>query len=164
MPEYYKLGQVIRSYRLAADKSIEDLSGAVEVEPEFITKLEKGSAKPPEDILALIINHLDIQEEEAEELFELAGYTIEEQKEGASLSKSDDIQSVNLAVPEDLPILYTDMVNVVSNKYGVVFNFVQGVGPNGHPTIVSRVGMSHDHAKSVLEVLQKSLDRSKDNS
>jgi transcriptional regulator with XRE-family HTH domain len=160
LPEYYKLGQVIRSYRLAADKSIEDLSGAVEVDPKFITDLEKGSAKPPEDILALIINHLDIEENEADELWELAGYQIESQNGGEKVAKSDDNQPVNIILPEDMPILYTDMVNVVSNKYGVVFNFVQGVGPNGQPAVVSRVGMSHDHAKSVLEVLRKSLDSS----
>jgi transcriptional regulator with XRE-family HTH domain len=158
LPEYYKLGQVIRSYRLAADKSIEDLSGAVEVDPKFITDLEKGSAKPPEDILALIINHLDIEENEADELWELAGYQIESQNGGEKVAKSDDNQPVNIILPEDMPILYTDMVNVVSNKYGVVFNFVQGVGPNGQPAVVSRVGMSHDHAKSVLEVLRKSLE------
>jgi transcriptional regulator with XRE-family HTH domain len=162
LSEYYKLGQVIRSYRLAADKSIEDLSGAVEVDAKFITDLEKGQTKPPEDILALIINHLDIEETEADELWELAGYQVESQNDGAKMTKSDDNQTMNINLPDDLPILYTDMVNVVSNKYGVVFNFVQGVGPNGQPTVVSRVGMSHDHAKSVLEVLQKSLERPKD--
>jgi len=156
--EFYKLGQVIRSYRLAADKSIEDLSGAVEVDPKFIANLEKGDAKPPEDILALIINHLDIEENEADELWQLAGYQLDNQVEGKNMNK-DDNQTVNINLPEDLPILYTDMVNVVSNKYGIVFNFVQGVGPNGQPTVVSRVGMSHDHAKSVLEVLKKTLDK-----
>ncbi len=162
MSEYYKLGQVIRSHRLAAAESIEDLSGAVEVDPKFITDLEKGAQQPPEEILALIINHLELEDKEADELWQLAGYKIDSQTEGATVTKTDDDKDRNITIPEDLPILYTDMVNVVSNKYGVVFNFVQGVGPNGSPIVVSRVGMSHDHAKSVLSVLQKSLDRPQD--
>lgn len=162
MSEYFKLGQVLRSYRLAADESIEDLSGAVEVDPKFITDLEKGDTQPPEDILALIINHLELEDSEADELWTLAGYKEDSQDQGVKMAKTDDVQTTNINVPENLPILYTDMVNVVSNKYGVVFNFVQGVGPKGSPIIVSRVGMSHDHAKSVLEVLQKSLDRPQD--
>lgn len=162
MAEYYKLGQVIRSYRLAADKSIEDLSGAVEVDPKFITDLEKGQAKPPQDILALIINHLDIDEGEADELWELAGYKIDSQDGSVEMVHADDGQKINIGIPDDMPILYTDMINVASSKYGVVISFIQGIGSNGQPTVVSRVGMSYDHAKSVIEVLQKSLDRPKE--
>lgn len=162
MSEYSELGQVIRSHRLAADKSIEDLSGAIEVEPKFITDLEKGETKPPQDILLLIINHLDIEETDANKLWQLAGYNnqiADDQNDYKPETTKDTTLTISL--PDSLPVLYTDMVNVVSNKYGVVFNFVQGVGPKGQPTVVSRVGMSHEHAKSILEVLQKTLDQPK---
>lgn len=160
MSKFTKLGRVIKSYRLAAEESIEDLSGAVEVEPDFINDLESGKAQPPEDILALIINHLNIEETEASELWTLAGYETEATR--SEEMSDDDAKQLNVNVPSDKPILYTDRVHVVSNGYGVVLNFIQGVGPNGPAQVVSRVGMSHEHAKSVLEVLQKSLDKTDD--
>jgi len=49
------------------------------------------------------------------------------------------------------------MVHVNANKYGVVINFLQGLGANNQPMAVSRIGMSHEHAQSLLEVLQQTL-------
>ena len=40
--------------------------------------------------------------------------------------------------------------------------FLQGAGPNNQPLAVSRVGMSKEHARSVLEVLKKTLEQSDD--
>ena len=51
------------------------------------------------------------------------------------------------------------MVHVMVNNYGVIMNFMQGAGPNNQPLAVARIGMSREHAKSVLEVLQKTLDQ-----
>ncbi len=50
-------------------------------------------------------------------------------------------------LPLDACVVYTDMVNVTANQFGVVMNFLQqGAGPNAGPVAVSRVGMSLDHA------------------
>jgi hypothetical protein len=62
-------------------------------------------------------------------------------------------------MPMDVRIAYTDMVHVMANNYGVVVNFMQGAGPNNQPMIVSRVGMSKEHAQSLIELLQKTLQR-----
>jgi hypothetical protein len=51
------------------------------------------------------------------------------------------------------------MIQVMVNNYGVIINFMQGAGPANQPLAVSRVGMSKEHARSVLEVLQKTLDQ-----
>jgi hypothetical protein len=61
---------------------------------------------------------------------------------------------------QDARILYTDMVHVSANGYGVVINFLQGLGPDNKPSIVSRVGMSKEHARSLVEVLQRTIDMS----
>ena len=37
-------------------------------------------------------------------------------------------------------------------------NFMQGNSVEGQPMIVSRLGMSKDHAKSVLEVLKQTIE------
>jgi hypothetical protein len=51
------------------------------------------------------------------------------------------------------------MIQVMVNNYGVIINFMQGAGPGSQPMAVSRVGMSKEHARSVLEVLQKTLEQ-----
>jgi hypothetical protein len=48
-------------------------------------------------------------------------------------------------------------VNVSSNRFGVVINYLQGLGGSSQPLAVSRIGMSHAHAKSLIEVLQKTV-------
>jgi hypothetical protein len=45
------------------------------------------------------------------------------------------------------------------NNYGVVMNFMQGGSPNSSPSSVARVGMSREHAKSVLKILQTTLSQ-----
>ena len=64
-------------------------------------------------------------------------------------------------VQNDSRIVYTDTVHVMVNNYGVVMNFLQN-GSSGHtqPLAVARVGMSLEHARSVREVLQQTLDQS----
>jgi hypothetical protein len=57
----------------------------------------------------------------------------------------------------DIRVVYTDMVHVMVNDYGVVMNFIQNSGPNNQPLAVARVGMSREHAKSVVQILQQSL-------
>jgi hypothetical protein len=43
------------------------------------------------------------------------------------------------------------------NNYGVVINFMQAGGSDNQPVAVARVGMSREHAESVVQVLQQTL-------
>ena len=51
-------------------------------------------------------------------------------------------------------------MHVMVNNYGVVVNFMQSAGPSNQPLAVSRIGMSKEHAYSLLEVLQNTLEQS----
>jgi hypothetical protein len=68
-------------------------------------------------------------------------------------------QPAMMVLPIDARIVYTDTVHVVANNHGVVMNFLQNAGPNNQTLAVARVGMSREHAKSVLELLQRTLDQ-----
>lgn len=57
------------------------------------------------------------------------------------------------------PILYSDLVHIYTNDAGVVLNFGQSVGPMPTQNIVSRVGLSHTHAKEMYEKLGENLRR-----
>lgn len=53
------------------------------------------------------------------------------------------------------PILYTDIVYMTSNDDGLVLDFAQKLGPTNKVRIVTRVGMSRQHAKKFLNELSK---------
>ena len=51
------------------------------------------------------------------------------------------------------PILYTDNILLTTNEDGLVLDVAQKVGPSNQMRIVSRIGMSRDHAKKFLKEL-----------
>lgn len=150
---YQKLGNRLREIRTSLKESVAEVSGAVELESDIIDSYERGATRPSEDVLGLLISHFDIQDDEADELYELAGYM-----QGSDLGGDMPASPTLVMIPMDNRIIYTDSANVSVNNYGVVMSFTQN-GPNNQPTGVARVGMSIEHAKSVLEVLAKTIEQ-----
>lgn len=62
--------------------------------------------------------------------------------------------SINL---DTTPVLYTDNINISVNPDGVVLAVMQRLGPTNQMRIVSRIGMSRDHAKRFVTELGKLL-------
>lgn len=138
-------------------ESVAEVSGAVEIDSTELAAFEQGADRPSEDILLLLISHFGVKEEEAGQLWKLAGYD----KEDFIIDANQDGDKPPVFVmPGDARIAYTDMVHIMVNNYGVVMNFMQGPGPNNQPMIVSRIGMSREHAQSMLELLQRTLNTS----
>jgi transcriptional regulator with XRE-family HTH domain len=153
---FQSLGEQLRRVRQKASESLAEASGAVEIDLDTLEKFERGENRPTEDILLLLINHFDLGDHEADKLWQLAGY---DKKKGAPVDDSNNTSQVML-LPMDARIVYTDMVNITVNNYGVVMNFLQqGAGGSTQPMAVARVGMSLEHAYAVMQVLQQSLDQ-----
>ncbi|HVO86683.1 MAG TPA: helix-turn-helix transcriptional regulator [Candidatus Binatia bacterium] len=150
------LGMKLKSLRVRANESLAEASGAVEIEVKQLASYELGQARPTEDVLLLLISHFDAQDEEAVRMWEEAGYGLDK---SPTASEAGDHQSG----PISNNILFTDVVDVTVNNYGVVMNFMQGVGPNSKPSSIARVGMSREHAKSVLQILQVTLEQTERN-
>jgi transcriptional regulator with XRE-family HTH domain len=157
---YKSLGIRLKRMREKLQESLAEVSGAVEIDIELLTAIERGQNRPSEDILLLLISHFGVKEDEATKLWELAGYD-EQNVPFVNMINEEDgsAKSSVLVMPTDARINYTDMVHVMVNNFGVVINFMQGAGPNNQPMIVGRLGMSKEHAKSVLEVLKKTLEQ-----
>lgn len=153
------LGGQLRTIREKRRESLAEVSGAVEIDPETLSVYESGIERPAEDILLLLISHFAAKEDIAAKLWELAGYDQDELplQNAVNSTGAGHIQNGVVVLPADARIVYTDMVHVMVNNYGVIMNFMQSAGPNSQPLAVSRVGMSREHAQSVLEVLQKTL-------
>ena len=155
---YKRLGRYLKQLRINLQESIAEVSGAVEVDVNQLSEIETGATRPSEDILLLLISHFSVKEDEAVKLWELAEFdkTGLPTKDEATTATSG--KNTVFVSPDEVRISYTDMVHVSVNQYGVIMNFMQGNSVEGQPMIVSRLGMSKDHAKSVLEVLKQTIE------
>ena len=144
------LGSRIKIERERLKESIAEVSGAVEIDIYFMQKIENGEHIPSEEILLLLISHFDIEDGAAAKLLEMAGYN----DEGLD---ADGSKVSGVMTPEDLKIIYTDMVHIAANQYGVTMNFMQSTGAGSQPMLISRLGMSREYAQFIIESLQQSL-------
>lgn len=162
MANLKELGVAVRAYRVAAGETIEDLANAMEVESDEVSRIESGIFKPSTEIIEQIGSHFSLRENEVKRLLDLAGLDADDfefsfDAGDMDLQKLTDQYDVMMA-----PIFYTDMVNVVSNQYGITINFIQNASGDDKPVVVSRVGMSHKHAESIIAVLAESLKRAQE--
>lgn len=156
---YQSLGGQLKTMREKHKESLAEVSGAVEVDLEVMRQIEQGASRPSEDILLLLISHFDVKEDEAVKLWELAGYSrSNKERKNQPMTNDDKNQQLLMVMQMDTRVIYTDTVQVSVNNYGVVMNFMQNAGNNGaQPSAVARVGMSKDHARSVIDLLERSL-------
>lgn len=160
-------GQALKELRLTQKKSYAEVSGAVEISEQKLQDYEAGKSRPSEDILMLLIQHFQLKDSQASELWRLAGY--EKFQDEARFYMNDDLGEVKesrtlFVDAEDAKIVYTDMVQIMVNNYGVIMNFMQGAGSQSQPLAVSRVGMSKEHARSILELLKTTLEQAESQS
>jgi transcriptional regulator with XRE-family HTH domain len=153
------LGGRLKRSRESRNESLIEASGAVEIEIDTLEQIEHGEQRPSEEILLLLISHFEIEDDEASDLWELAGYNSDDMDVVGSTvyEAGDQSKQAAFVLPMDIRVVYTDMVNVIVNNYGVVMNFIQNSGPNNQPLAVARVGMSREHAESVIQILQQTL-------
>ncbi len=71
-------------------------------------------------------------------------------------AKDDQQFQINLN-PEKVNILYTDTVFMNVNDDGVTFDICQKVGNSNQLQVVSRIGMSRDHAHKFVKKLSEIL-------
>lgn len=72
--------------------------------------------------------------------------------------KKQEEQKIQVNVNLDTtPILYTDNIMMTTNEDGLVLDVAQKLGSTNQMRIVSRIGMSRDHAKKFLNELGRLL-------
>jgi len=151
--QYRSLGKSLKELRTRAHESLAEVSGAVEIDVKQLAGYELGHDKPAEEILLLLLSHFGAKDDEALNLWELAGYNMDK----IPVAHQANVDADQSSSKKDNRILFTDVVDVVVNNYGVVMNFMQNSGKGEEPTSVAKVGMSREHAKSVLKILQLTL-------
>jgi DNA-binding XRE family transcriptional regulator len=156
---YKALGAKIKYLREQWHQSLGEVSGTLEIEEKLLKEIESGKTLPPEEILNMIINHFLLTDEQAEELRQLAMLQRDQSADALVNGLEDMImKQIVMYLPVENRVVYTDSMNAIVNKHGVVLQFLQNSGNNTQPVTVSQVGMSKEHAKKVIEVLTKTLD------
>lgn len=159
-PPYQNLGHQLLHLRQSRQESVVEVSGAVEIEPSALERMEQGLELPSEDILLLLISHFNIHDDEAVRLWEMAGYDSSDRSsepQGPPASK----QQVMMVFGLDSRIVYSNGINVSADPSGIVMSFMQYADPTQQAVAVSRVGMSREQAEKVLDSLQQALLRDK---
>lgn len=153
---YKNIGERLKRWRLRVHESLAEVSGAVEIDTDQLRKIEVGAELPSEDILLLLISHLDVEEKDANFILEQAGYL----RPMPELSNMDEqiIKQTLMVIPFDNRILYSDSVNISATPQGVVFDFLQK-GSNPSPANVGRIGMSTEHAQRLHRLLGEMLSK-----
>lgn len=152
---YRPLGKRLKALRARANESLAEASGAVEIDVRELASFELGKVRPTEDVLLLLISHFGAKDDEAVRLWEMAGYGME--RIPASHMINNEALAGQSASP-DSRVIFTDVVDIVVNNYGVIMNFMQ-TGPANTSQPVARVGMSREHAKSILQILQTTISQ-----
>ncbi|HSX29504.1 MAG TPA: helix-turn-helix transcriptional regulator [Candidatus Saccharimonadales bacterium] len=154
------LGEKLKTIRQKLHESVAEVSGAVEIDEQQLLKIEQGHERPTEDILLLLINHFGMQDDDAANLWQLAGYDQPGQDAEQVLHGDNQNRAMLMIMAVDPRIIYTDGAQVTANNAGVVISFAQNAS-TPQSLITARVGMSRDQAYALLRTLSQTLEASK---
>jgi transcriptional regulator with XRE-family HTH domain len=153
---FITLGRHLKYVREQLQQSIDEVSGAVEIDAEELERIEAGRSRPSEDILLLLISHYGVQEQQAVQLWELAEY---DEAAPEHIRPDMDIpsgQKVIMLLALDARTMYSDGLQVDINKAGVTLTFTQASGKS-QVSPVARVGMSAEQAEEVIRTMQRAM-------
>ncbi len=156
------LGSHLKYLREQLSESVAEAAGAVEIDIENLERIEQGVERPSEEVLMLLISHFGMQDTDAVQLWELAGYS--RAGRDGPLNFQEELQHGNkpviMLLAVDMRTQYTDGVQISGDRAGIVMNFTQ-VGGQNRQLPVARVGMSIEQAEVVLKDLQQALLRAR---
>jgi transcriptional regulator with XRE-family HTH domain len=154
------LGTHLKYLREQLKESQAEVAGAVEIDERHLERIEAGQERPAEDILLLLISHFDMQDQEAVQLWELAGYDGEMPEQIQPKDQGTNSKSIVMLLALDLRTMYTDGVMVDSSPAGITLTFTQA-GEKGQTMPVAKLGMSFEQAEEVIKNLYSGVQTGK---
>lgn len=155
------LGEKLKTIRQKLHESVAEVSGAVEIDEQALQRIEQGAERPSEDILMLLINHFGMQDDDAANLWQLAGYDDpNDENHNHSHNQHDPNRTMIMIMAIDPRVIYSDGAQVTANTNGVILGFTQGAGTPQAVT-TAKIGMSREQAYSLVRTLERTLEASK---
>lgn len=165
--EFQTLGSTLRQYRENFNLSISELSRILKIDRTHLSKIENGHERPSLGLLNKLIWHYSLSGSQANELISLARHSAsltvisnkqlesDGRKEGIMEAKQNS--GVQINIPNNVPVLYCDSVFMNSTEFGLTLDFAQTFAGSNQQNVVTRIGMSFEHASKMIEVLNKHL-------
>ncbi|MFZ5365791.1 MAG: helix-turn-helix domain-containing protein [Patescibacteria group bacterium] len=155
---YKELGDRIREHRKKLNIGIKAAARQLDIDFSYLSKVENGLERPSKDLLNRLIFNYQLQEKQASELFHLAEY-----REGVITvdreNNENNSKEQTITIPAGTQTLYSDVVSVTASPHGIVLNFAQQLGPTNQFVVVSRIGMSKEHVRSLIRVLEGLMEK-----
>jgi len=159
-PPFKTLGTHLKYLREQVRESLAEVSGAVEIDVNVLERIEQGFERPSEDILLLLISHFAMPDQEAVQLWELAGYDGDVSGKFHLDDPALAGKPVVMVIGLDMRTQYSDGLDIVVNPAGLTLNFTQAAA-NNQRMPVGRIGMSVEQAEQVVKNLQAALLRAR---
>jgi transcriptional regulator with XRE-family HTH domain len=161
---FTSLGNHLKYVREQAKQSLAEVSGAVEIDEQYLERIEAGVERPAEDILLLLISHFGVKDREAVQLWESAEYDNDMPDDIKPVEEQIVLgnKSVLMVMAVDNRTSYTDDITVIANSSGLTLQFGQTQG-KAKANPVASLGMSHEQAEIVIKAMQSALLHSKYN-
>lgn len=168
---YVNLGMHLKTVRERARRSLAEVSGAVEIEENYLKLIEEGLKRPEEEVMLLLISYFNMADKEALSIWKLAKYDsdlAEHLDLGANGVDDQVMQQLMSAKPMvmllsmDVRTMYSDGVEVGWNEAGLTINFTQ-TSTKGPGLSIAKVGMSYKQAENVMMCLERALLHAKYN-
>src|SRR5690349_21373032 len=154
------LGEKLKTIRQKLHESVAEVSGAVEIDEQSLLKIEQGKERPSEDVLMLLISHFGMQDDDAANLWQLAGYDEpHDHDRNPSHPENNQNRTMVMIMAVDPRVIYSDGAQVTANANGVILGFSQGVGTPSAIT-TAKIGMSREQAYALMNTLARTLEAS----
>ncbi len=155
---YKNFGDRIKFLREQWQQSIEEMSYALEISESSLIAIEDGLELPEPETFEMMVNHFLLTDDQAEDLRSLAYF--DQPKNSSKLPPLLDesvIKQLLVMTTTENRIAYTDGMHANVNDHGVILHFTQNNPGVKNLVTVSKIGMSHQHAKKIIEVLEKTI-------
>ena len=170
--KFQDFGGQLKRIRLDAKKTIDDVSGAVELSVDKLVQIEMGTVRPKEELIFLLASYFNLSFSKTQQLLRLAGYKkkivgdsqgFESLFKNLPINKLHDPQQILVAISElsDDRAIYINETKVNVSSSGVVVEFLQSatINRDNRAKTISKVGMSVEHAHQLCDILQRALSK-----
>lgn len=173
MSKAEELGKELRDLRKQRGESLVHVAEAVRVDRSHLNKVELGEYMPSDEMLRNLVSYFSLPESTANRLLDLGGIKSrvvivrrDTEREGTNMDKEDKKEvtspkpGINLTIdPLKKPVYYTDSAFVHATNNGLTLDFAQTMGGSTSQCVVTRVGMSYDHAKELVKAINEQLEK-----
>lgn len=147
-----ELAKLLKQFRSQVGWNATEAAKRLAITPQYLSRIENGAQIPSLQLLEQMISDYVITTEDANLLREIAGY--ESAPRPTASSPTTITQNMEVKInAENTPVYFSNALFVSSDPYGIVIDAGQKVGPSNQIQIVSRLGISLEHAEKLSEAL-----------